>query len=99
MEKESRYIPKGVGFEQKIHDRMDMWITLVEESDLDNETKELLKIRLTMLKEYKKHRWDIGDAFYNTVVNIGNVTRNKGGEASALFKNLRDDIWDFYEEI
>ncbi len=96
---ECNYIPKEVGFEQKINDRMEIWLALVEDSDLDAKTKDLLKNRLTMLKEHKKHHWEISDAIYNTVVNIDNVIRGKSREAEALFENLRGDLWDFYEEI
>lgn len=99
MEKENKYIPKEAGFENKINERLELWATLIDESNLNKETKELLKNRLVMLKEYKKHYWELGNAFYNTVVNLRNATDKKGEEADMLFKNLRDDIWDLFDEI
>lgn len=88
-------------FKSQIEERYNTWIEVVDESDIEEDLKKEVR---QVLDKFRNSTFTLSlrieDAFYNSVNHILTIT-NKSKEvedARALFENIRDDIWDFFNK-
>lgn len=102
MEKESIYLPPEEKFTQKINDRINLWFSLINDSGVNQNTKEEIKKILSKFQEGALTKWaSLGDAFYGTTSSMLTVIERDTNkkQAQSLFENIRDDIWALEKEI
>ena len=102
MEREPTYLSTEQKFSKLINARFDLWVSIVDDSEVDEKTKKEIKEKLSCFREGALTKWsNIDDAFYYTISSILTIIeRDKMREgARALFENIRDDIWALFKEI
>jgi hypothetical protein len=108
-EQEPAYLSSEERFANEIETRLELWFSVIDESDLEEKTKEGIKERLNIFKASGLNNWhspstvweNKEDVFYFTVSTILQVTeRDKNKEkAKTFFKDIAGDIWALFEEI
>lgn len=83
-----------------------LWLSIIKESNLDEKIKEKLKV---ILNDCKNTNFDDpkdramfiepDTLFSYTISRLLDSTDQTDPEQSAVFENLKDDIWKFAEEI
>ena len=102
MERETKFIPAEEKFKQAITERFDLWVSIIDDSSVSPETKAEIKKILSIFRDGAFTSWDTPeDAAYGTISAILTWAEkdNNKGQAMALFKNIKDDIWTFLKEI
>jgi len=102
MEKEPAFYPVEDKFKQQINERFNLWAAIIDDSGVEEQTKEEIKNKLLDFKDGAFKNWaSLEDAFFGTISLILTITKrdNNRDEAAALFENIRDDIWAFFKEI
>lgn len=102
MEKERISFDVEQGFKNEIDGRFETWVSLIDGASIANGTKEQLKQILTDFKDKAFTNWDnLEDAIHGTISVMLTITEQEENkrEASDLFENIRDDIWDLYKKI
>ena len=102
MKKEPTFYSVEDNFKQRIDEKLDLWISIVNDSMVENQTKERIReILLNFKNNGLKNSSNLDNAFYDTISSILTITKKEPNksEAAALFENIRDDIWLFFDEL
>jgi len=89
-------------FANRINTRFDLWISIVDDSKVEEGTKKEIKEKLSSFRDGAFTKWSsTTNALYDTIDLISKIMmRDKNKEeADALFENLKCDIWALYMEI
>lgn len=105
-EKKESYMPPEVKFAEQIENRQALWISIVRESNLDDETKNKLSAVLDEFKktdfnepEYKTSQRELYDLFRSVIGRLLNSINHDDPEQNAVFENLKADLWKFCEKL
>ena len=85
-----------------IEDRVELWLSIVAEAEIDPETKVALREILERFKDWEKnYNHSLDDAAYYSVSQLLSATEKDSHKenAKALFEDLRDDMWALHREL
>lgn len=102
MERERILYSDEERFKQAIDERNKLWISIIDDSEVNNITKNKIKQLLLELKNDPHKKWgSLDNAVYGTISSMLTIVNqdDKKSEAKALFENIRDDIWALFKEI
>jgi len=93
-------------FMEDVEGRYLLWLSIIEESNLEEKNKEKLKVILNDCKNTNfdkpadRARFIEPDTLFSYAISrlLDNIDQTDP-EQSAVFENLKDDIWKFAEEI
>lgn len=83
-----------------IEEKFLLWCSLIDESTVEDKTKQAFKNVLTKLTDWKKHFESIEDAIYFTSHQLATIYQANQDqvEARALFSNINDDVWSLLKK-
>lgn len=84
--------------EKFVAERIVLWNSIVDEADIDAETKTALKKIFTNFENWEKKYNSLGDLIYYSLHQIAAATEKDSHKdaAKSLFEDLRDDIWEVF---
>jgi len=101
-DQESRPPSPKEKFNQQAPERFELWSSIVDDSEIEDEVKEEIKNALTKFRDKAFNAWDsLDDAVYYTISHLLAISKKskKKDEARAVFENVRDDLWAFWKEV
>ncbi|QQG45696.1 MAG: hypothetical protein HYW89_02135 [Candidatus Sungiibacteriota bacterium] len=103
-QREEYYLLPEEKWARRIAERSQLWISIIEESDIDPEVKRGLVELIKLKSDNKAILGDSVDDWAYTTISalLTKLTKIKNvspADKSALFENIRDDIWKFHKEL
>lgn len=87
--------------EKFVTERIALWNSIVDEADIDQETKDDLKQIFINFENWEKKYNSLGDLIHYSLHQILSATEKDSHKDNAknLFEDLRNDVWDVFREL